>query len=250
MSSTQHRTGRVHNLSQHFDSLVQTEVRDERSSPTSLAEESSSPKALKTVFTGEHRVPLRERLRAMRQGINGRKEERRKSAGLPNNREDMALLPTRSPSRTPSPLDLDSSYPSTSTFTTTAPPSTPRRSRPSPLPLVDSCPGAPVKSKKWLDLPASKSGTDADDLLFDRRAHPRAAVEIAASADKARERQRRRITTPGAPSPLRSSFNADEMAELAAQLDAMRAEIAAKEEGREDLLTPEPFKGFERFARD
>ncbi|KAI1461121.1 hypothetical protein F4805DRAFT_313999 [Annulohypoxylon moriforme] len=240
MSSNLHRSGRVYNLSQHFDSMALAEGGNEHSSSTTVAEDASMPDASKTVFTGEYRMPLRDRLRTMRQGIHERKEERRKS-GRVNGLEDMTLRPTRSPSRSPSPLDLNS------TSVPFTPPSTPQRSRPASLAL-EACPGAPTKSRKYLDLPASTSGTDSDDILFDRRAHSRSPLEIASSArrsaDKANERQRRRITTPGEPSPLRSSFNADEMAELAAQLDAMREEIAAK--GDEDPPTPELYMQFLR----
>ncbi|KAI2473402.1 hypothetical protein F4781DRAFT_442038 [Annulohypoxylon bovei var. microspora] len=255
MSSNQHRSGRVRNLSQHFDSLAQAEDR-EYVSPSTMTEEPSSPEAPKTVFTGEHRVPLRDRLRAMRKGIHARKEERRSSGLLSDSLESM--VSSTSPPRTPSPITSTSTSISTSPCTPANNTLTRRRSRPAALPL-GACPHAPRKANKYLavhlDASPKDSSSDDDDCLFDRRATQHAeAVSKRLFVDQATDRHRRRVTAPGAPSPLRTSYNADEMAKLAAELDVMRAEIAAREKeesaGTDDERGPQPFvKGFARFVR-
>ncbi|KAI0884715.1 uncharacterized protein GGS22DRAFT_200408 [Annulohypoxylon maeteangense] len=235
MPFNEYPSGGARDQCQRMKSLTPTGDRNELSSPALATDKSSSPEAPQTVFTGEYRAPLRDRLRAMRQVLHGSK------SGAPNGPEK--------PTLTPSPLDLNT--PSTSPSIPSPPPPTPRRSRPTPL-YLGTCPGAPIKSQKYLNLPISKAGTDSDDLLFDRRANQPSPTEVATSArrsaDKANERQRRRITTPGAPSPLRSSFNADEMAELAVQLDAMTKEMAEKKDG--EKAEPETFvMGFKRSVR-
>ncbi|KAI1106722.1 hypothetical protein F4804DRAFT_354133 [Jackrogersella minutella] len=222
--STTPTPSRVRYLSQHFNSLAQTEESNMRSPPTPVsdtnAEASSSvdaPSARQTVYTGEHRIPLRERLRKMRLGINERKEERRRSGYLPESLQNMVS---------------SSSPPSPSPPPPAGAPTTPIRSRPAPL----EPPRAPRKAnRKSLHLPPPvfAGGCDEDDHLFDRRANT-TEEEVASkrlSVDVANERSRKRITAPGAPSPLRASFNADEMARLGSELDEMlERERLAKEE--------------------
>ncbi|XDG02976.1 hypothetical protein ABKA04_002591 [Annulohypoxylon sp. FPYF3050] len=249
MSSNQQSASRVRDLSQHFNNLTQTEDHAEGSSPAKAVEEVTEPEARKTIFTGEFRLPIRERLRAMRKEINDSQEKRRKSGRFSNGADNTTLNPVYSNVRAPSPLDLNCVPLPLTRITPPPPPAPSTPQRPSSLALDSICPGAPIKSKKYLRLPASISGTDSDDILFDRRANPRTPVEIAdtarRSSDKANERSRSRVTTPCAPSPLRSSFNAEEMMELAAQLDAMRAEIAAKE-AQEPEPTPDLFTRFSK----
>ncbi|KAI1095454.1 hypothetical protein F5B19DRAFT_345741 [Rostrohypoxylon terebratum] len=249
MSSNQQSSGRVRDLSQHFDNLAQTEDHTVRSSPTETAEAATEPEARKTIFTGEYRFPLRDRLRAMRKAISDSQEKRGKTRPSPSDAKDVTLNPVYSNARAPSPLDLNCVPLPLTRITPPPPPPPSTPHHPSPLPLDSICPGAPVKSKKYLKLPADLSGTDSDDILFDRRANPCTPVSVAATArrtsDKNNERSRSRTTTPSCPSPLRSSFNAEEMADLAAQLDVMRAEIAAKE-AEDPQLTPDLSA---RFAR-
>ncbi|KAI0831611.1 hypothetical protein F5Y06DRAFT_281431 [Hypoxylon sp. FL0890] len=167
------------------------------------------------VLTGEYRIPFRERMQAIRQRVQERAQERRKSGVISDSLDAMT-------SKTSAPQTPGSRGP------TSAPraPVTPSGSA-----QAETCPGAPVKPKREFDLRRLSWGSeseDIDDYLFDRYWAEKEdnVLSKKKSADWSNERQRRGITRPDTPSPLRSSFNAEEMAKLSAQLGEFAKKMA------------------------
>ncbi|KAI2632401.1 hypothetical protein GGR54DRAFT_583339 [Hypoxylon sp. NC1633] len=180
--------------------------------PSDHSDDSSGSGSLqKTVFTGEKRVPIRERLRTMRQGIRDRALQRRKSGVIPNALEAIT-------SRTPSPLQV---------------PQTPKL--PQLAKFEIECPGAPIKkAKKVADLRGESSESSdsegSNDVFFDRQANKKDQVASKKLfLDSVNERRRSRNSTPVQPSPLRRSFNAAEMEKLAAGLNFTDADKGAED---------------------
>ncbi|KAI4869080.1 hypothetical protein F4820DRAFT_407943 [Hypoxylon rubiginosum] len=222
--------GRVRAMSQYFDELVETQERSVKRYRGEQREgEADSPKdevdtheddtgvcaPTKTVFTGEYRVPLSERLRAIRLDVTDRAHSRRESG---NPSADALVDRTSPPPRTQVPV--------LPTFTPVRPVSSSSSS------VDPECPGAPRKvvSSKQHSIamrrlssdtsPSSSSSScssssDGDydddyenDHLFDRKANePHLVLKKKSFIDLANERQQRGDTAPCTPSPLRHSFS-------------------------------------------
>ncbi|KAL7624360.1 hypothetical protein AAE478_005923 [Parahypoxylon ruwenzoriense] len=230
--------GRVRDLSKRFDALAAS--RNEQHSPQpkpaartdtdtdtdtdTEATQDARVRFADLVLTGERRIPLRERLRTMRQELADRARLRRETGYLSDTLDSMC-------SRSCSSLSLDS-LPDL--------PATPRRHRSAFS--EREAPAAPRKVRTFYDVrrlasldgSRSRSGGDGkngdeddeeeeDDCLFDRRANsrPDEVVRKKLFLDANNERRQKRISIPDRPSPLRRSYNAEEMAKLGFALDSM-----------------------------
>ncbi|KAI1381521.1 hypothetical protein F4677DRAFT_460627 [Hypoxylon crocopeplum] len=155
------------------------------------AEESlSSDGTRKVVFTGENRIPYRERLQKIRRAAEERAKRRSGSGTI-----EAKGSPPRTPPRTPPSLE----------------------------PFEIECPGAPRKVNKFLDarrLSDSESDETEDDYVDEEQVATKRLL-----LDSANERHRKGITKPASPSPLRRSFNAEDMEKFGPTLDFMRAEL-------------------------
>ncbi|KAI2620239.1 hypothetical protein GGS26DRAFT_317639 [Hypomontagnella submonticulosa] len=156
-----------------------------------------------TVFTGEYRTPLRERLKARRREVEERAKERRESGSISDHLESMTNSPSNPPSR--------------SSSRTSSPPARKPVTPPSRPPSAEYL---GPELRRLLDQYVA----DNNDILFDRRATKQDVDNKRLSQDLANERQRKRITAPPSPSPLRRSYNADEMAKLSSALKALQTE--------------------------
>ncbi|KAI1403769.1 hypothetical protein F4819DRAFT_449702 [Hypoxylon fuscum] len=235
MSTNQQRStstspSRVHALSQHFETLASAEahasgsesetddkmnVEDKHQlSSKSEGEDKVSVDATheNAVYTGEYRIPLRERLRAARQSIKERAQFRRETGLLSVD----AIVEQISPPRTPS------------------------TSRPV---SIAECPDAPSKGKKYSDVKRLSSGSlkgcfsneHNDDHLYDRQAYK--LDKVAGKKlfiDVSNERQRKRTTTPIAGSPLRRSFFEEEMEAMSTYLARALSEVEDESAGRSE----------------
>ncbi|KAI1411688.1 hypothetical protein F5Y13DRAFT_200683 [Hypoxylon sp. FL1857] len=191
----------------------------------------------KLILTGEYRTPFSERIQAMRRGEHERAQECRNRGSVSDRLNALAIKTSR---RTPSPPGSTSAP---------APPSTPLRPA-----AAEVCPGAPQKARKFdrnfLGRGSSCSDGNEDDYLFDRWANkPENVLRKKKSADLSNERCRRGITTPDHPSPLRSSFNAEEMEKISAQLDALSKRMSS-ETRRTDSPTGYPRRRYPTYRRD
>ncbi|KAI8634093.1 hypothetical protein F5Y19DRAFT_470265 [Xylariaceae sp. FL1651] len=139
------------------------------------------PKA-RVVFTGESRIPLRERIQRMRGG-----------QAIPTALRPGTTLPT---------LYTLASIKTPETSPTLAP--------------IAECPGAPRKSKVH-ELRHLGQRKEDDDVLLDRQAYlgaktPTGFVDRSLRSD---------VTTPSRRSPLLQSWGSDELAEIDAKLEAL-----------------------------
>ncbi|KAI1139663.1 hypothetical protein F5Y05DRAFT_424579 [Hypoxylon sp. FL0543] len=194
-------------------------IREKRVERPEAAGESEAPESStvdtptkKTVLTGEYRIPLRERVQAMRQEVQqGRREERQ----IKDISKDLEALANRIYEKGVSRVRDPTSAP--------RPPVTPTSS-PSPA----ACPGAPSKPKRQFDLRRlSLSDDEDDDAFFDRfwASRDENTLRKKKSSKRLNERHRRGSTRPETPSPLRSSFNFEEMEKMKTALSAVTARL-------------------------
>jgi hypothetical protein len=167
-SSTSPTTGNsvVRQWTEHFNSLSTLEL------------------TAKTIYTGESRVPLRERVSRMRDG------------------------------KIPVLLRLGTPMLSKQTWRSLAEPRTP----PPALPPVPVCPGAPRKGKVY-ELRRDDEDEDENDVLLDRKAYQSAKRPGSTLLGVSR---RSYAVTPGRRSPLRKSWGPDQLAKIDAKLQTFR----------------------------
>ncbi|KAI1388320.1 uncharacterized protein F4822DRAFT_242018 [Hypoxylon trugodes] len=183
-----------------------------RANMRQASEQDSGSEDRGTVFTGETRVPFRDRLAAMRQGVQERSLERRRSGFLP-----LALQAMPSPSPPPSPRPRRTTRPD-SPF----PIARQDRGTNRPTPLKPSGSAAPRKSPNLERVAKSNEDCSCDDTILDRRAMKKDEADSQRDlSNRANRRSRHGLTAPSSPSPLRASFNAAQMASLGSDLQAM-----------------------------
>ncbi|KAI1780490.1 hypothetical protein F4818DRAFT_395879 [Hypoxylon cercidicola] len=190
--------GRVRALSEHFETLVQSQERSAKRSRREAQDEMSDedvndaerkasvevPKRT-TILTGEFRTAYVDRLRDMRQEVDERAQLRHQMGYLSVDDLKRSSRPPR-----------DVSPPTR--------PSTPTRV------WESECPGAPVKANMHAAmrrLSSGSSGDDYNDHLLDRKGNKRnLALKNKSHTDMAHERHQKGDTTPNCPSPLRQTF--------------------------------------------
>ncbi|KAI0112250.1 hypothetical protein GGR51DRAFT_569033 [Nemania sp. FL0031] len=161
--------------------------------PQGSGSSESTPSSSPTTFTGDSRLPFRERMQRMRGGKKG------------------APAPLRSETSTPS--KRTSSGP-------TKTPRTPRSPRSTLIPEVPSAPrkGAAYGIRRLSEY--DENHTD-EDILLDKKANEKAARQSPMLFDMNRHRGYDTPDRPSpspSPSPLRQSWGPDELAELSAKL--------------------------------
>ncbi|KAI0381486.1 hypothetical protein F5Y04DRAFT_288362 [Hypomontagnella monticulosa] len=179
--------------------------RRKRLSIISGVKPSRSDENSETVFTGEYRAPLRERLRKRRQEVQRRPFERYESGSVSDHHDSMTNTPAGSPGHSPRRM------PSPATSKSTPP------SRPPSAEYL-----AP-ELRRLLDRYAKEN----TDRLFDRCADKQEAASKRSSLDLANERHQKGITAPPSPSPLRRSCNAMDTAVLSSALKKLQMEQSA-----------------------
>ncbi|KAI2611539.1 uncharacterized protein GGS25DRAFT_519845 [Hypoxylon fragiforme] len=207
------------------DSEVNSGSLSNSASGSDVSQEKKQKKQ-KQVLTGENRIPLRQRLREMRKGVQERAQRRRESGSITDTIEAMVTVtePTTTPPRNASPPRSASPQ-----IETPIRPLSLAHLEVAPLEL----PNAPFKrdgvyDSRRLSSSSSNNNNDDDaDHLLDRRANTHTEEEVESrrlSVEQANERSRQKVTTPSRPSSLWRSFNADDIDKLYSALGRLEGE--------------------------